>query len=70
MAKKYFGSEDAMGKTLQINSEMKNNHLPYAASPTPAPEESSVKYDFLIPYSNETLLFNPEDVAQLGQCVQ
>ena len=66
IAKKYFGSEDPMGRTLQI--QLGNEKRPFTISgiAAPAPEESSVKYDLLIPYSNANLVFNPRMLHSWG----
>ncbi len=59
MAKKYFGSADPIGKNLEL--QMGDDKVGYmvAGIAKKSPEESSIKYDFLIPFDNEKYLFRP-----------
>ena len=59
IARKYFGDGDAMGKTLLIQLGDKQQPFSITGIAEPAPEESSIKFELLIPYSNDVLLFNP-----------
>jgi putative ABC transport system permease protein len=58
VAKKYFQNEDPYGKSIEI--QMGEQHLLFSVSGVvkDAPEESSIKVDFLLPFSNDTKLFN------------
>lgn len=64
-AKKFFGSLNPVGKTIEI--PLGNGTSPgdektlftVAGIAEPSPEESSIKYDMLIPYSNAKFVFNP-----------
>jgi len=59
VAKKYFGDEDAVGKSIEL--QMGDDKIPFtiACIAKKAPEESSIKYDILISYSNAKYLFRP-----------
>jgi putative ABC transport system permease protein len=58
-AKKYFGNNDALGKSIEL--QVGQNKVPFTVSgiAEEAPEESSIKYDMLISYSNARYLFRP-----------
>jgi putative ABC transport system permease protein len=58
-AKKYFGNEHAIGKNIDI--QLGEDHVLFTVSGIveKAPEESSIKYKMLIPYSNAKYLFRP-----------
>lgn len=58
-AKKYFGKENAIGKNIEL--QLANEKVMFAVSgiAKSAPEESSIKYNALIPFSNAKFLFNP-----------
>jgi putative ABC transport system permease protein len=59
MAKKYFGSGDALGKNLELQMGDDKIVFMIAGIAKKSPEESSIKYDFLIPFDNEKYLFRP-----------
>jgi putative ABC transport system permease protein len=58
-AKKFFGKSNAIGKQIQI--DMGDEKILYDVSgiAKKAPEESSIKYKLLIPYSNAKFIFSP-----------
>jgi len=63
-AKKYFGKgpggyRDALGKNIEL--QLANEKIMFSVSGIvkSAPEESSIKYNALIPFSNAKFLFNP-----------
>ena len=58
-AKKYFGTGDALGKSLEL--QLGNEKVPFIVSGivAEAPEESSIKYHALLSFANAPLLFNP-----------
>jgi putative ABC transport system permease protein len=58
-AKKYFGNENAVGKTIEM--QLANEKVMFSVSGIvrSAPEESSVKYNALISFSNGKYLFSP-----------
>lgn len=58
LAKKYFGKADPIGKTIEI--QLGEEKVPFAVSGIvqPAPEESSVKYNLLIPFSHSPKIFS------------
>jgi putative ABC transport system permease protein len=58
-AKKYFGNENAIGKTLEM--QLANEKVMFSVSGIvrSAPEESSIKYNALISFSNGKYLFSP-----------
>ncbi|HKP31423.1 MAG TPA: ABC transporter permease [Chitinophagaceae bacterium] len=60
LAKKYFGEKDPIGKNIevQINSTDKVLFSVAGIAKRP-PEESSIRFDFLIPFSNGHYLFRP-----------
>ncbi len=58
-AKKYFGNSNAIGKTIEIPLGNEKTLFTVAGIAEPSPEESSIKYDMLIPYSNAKSVFNP-----------
>jgi len=57
IAKKYFGTEDAIGKTLQIQLGENKELFTISAIAEPSPNASSIKYKMLIPFSNAHQLF-------------
>ncbi|HLK31221.1 MAG TPA: FtsX-like permease family protein [Puia sp.] len=59
IAKKYFGTENAVGKSFEIQIGDEKQLFSIAGIAEQAPEESSIKYDMLIPFSNEKFLFRP-----------
>jgi hypothetical protein len=52
IAKKYFGNTDPMGKSLRYSWEDTKQLFTIAGIAAQAPEESSIKSEILIPYSN------------------
>ena len=58
LAKKYFGKEDPMGKTVEI--EVGNEKMLFSVSGIvqAPPEASSIKYKLLIPFSNSKRVFS------------
>lgn len=58
IAKKYFGDENAMGESFEIQLGDTKQLFTVAGIAEPAPEESSIKYDILFPYSNAKLIFS------------
>jgi putative ABC transport system permease protein len=58
IAKKYFGNTDPMGKSFEIQLGDTKQLFTIAGIAAAAPEESSIKYDILIPYSNEKFIFS------------
>ncbi|WP_336517735.1 ABC transporter permease [Pollutibacter soli] len=59
LAKKYFGSSDAVGKTFEMQVGDEKTIFTVSGIAKPAPEESSIKYKMLIPYSNAKFIFRP-----------
>ena len=59
MAKKYFGRGDALGKNIEL--QLGDNKIMFmvAGIAKQAPEASSIKYDFIIPFDNAKSLFRP-----------
>jgi putative ABC transport system permease protein len=58
MARKYFGNEPAIGKNLELELNNEKKVFTVTGIARKAPQESSIKYDMLIPHSNETFLFS------------
>ena len=58
-AKKYFGNANAIGKTIVLSLGDEQTAFAVAGIAEPSPEESSIKYDMLISYSNAKLVFSP-----------
>jgi putative ABC transport system permease protein len=57
IAKKYFGNENAVGKSFEMQLGDEKKLFTVAGIAEPAPEESSIKYDILFSYANDKLLF-------------
>ena len=57
IAKKYFGTTDVNGKTLELFIEDRKTPFTVDGIIRESPSASSIVYDFLIPFSNEDLLF-------------
>ena len=59
IAKKYFGKQNPIGKTIEL--QLANERVMFSVSgiAKSAPEESSVKYNALISFSNGKYLFSP-----------
>lgn len=63
IAKKYFGNtggdyQHVIGKTFEMTLGDKSRIFTVAGIAADPPEESSVRFDFLIPYSNDKYVFN------------
>ena len=58
-AKKYFGKQNAIGKSIEL--QLSNEKVMFSVSGIvrSAPEESSIKYNALISFSNDKYLFSP-----------
>ena len=63
IAKKYFGNADPMGKSFEMQLGDTKQLFTIAGIAEQAPEESSIKYDILIPYANDKLDFSAKNVA-------
>ena len=59
IAKKYFGTDNAVGKSFEVQLGDEKQLFSIAGIAERAPEESSIKYDVLIPYANAKFLFRP-----------
>lgn len=57
-AKKYFGKENAIGKNIEMQLGNEKVILSVAGIVKSAPEESSIKYNALIPFSNAKFIFS------------
>ncbi len=58
-ARKYFDNANAIGKTIEIPLGDEKTVFTVAGIAESSPEESSIKYDMLILYSNAKFVFNP-----------
>ena len=58
-AKKYFGNSNAVGKNIEIQLGDEKILFTVSGIVEKAPEESSIKYKVLIPYSNAKYMFRP-----------
>ncbi|HEY6503046.1 MAG TPA: ABC transporter permease [Chitinophagaceae bacterium] len=58
MAKKYFGKEQAIGKNLELQLGGDTVLFTVSAVAEKAPPESSIRFEMLIPHSNEHYLFS------------
>ena len=58
LSRKYFGNDDPIGKSLQIQLGTENILFNVTAVAGNIPEESSIQYDMLIPHVNEKWLFS------------
>ena len=58
MAKKYFGDSNPVGKNFEMQLGDAKQLFTVAGVAEHAPEESSIKYDMLIPYTNDKFLFS------------
>jgi putative ABC transport system permease protein len=59
MARKYFGSSRAIGRNLELQMGDEKVEFLVAGIAEKSPEESSIKYDFIIPFDNWKYLFRP-----------
>ena len=59
VATKYFGSNDPIGKT--INIQLRNESVPFTVTgiAEQAPQSSSIQFALLIPFSNDKLIYGP-----------
>ncbi|HEY5969553.1 MAG TPA: ABC transporter permease [Chitinophagaceae bacterium] len=57
-AKKYFGSKNAIGKNVEMQMGNEKVVFSVAGIIRSAPEESSIKYNALIPFSNAKFIFS------------
>ena len=58
IAKKYFGADNAIGKSFEIQLGDGKPLFTIAGIAEPAPEESSIKFDILFSYSNARAIFS------------
>jgi putative ABC transport system permease protein len=58
IAKKYFGTENGIGKNIELLIDDKKTLFTVDGIIKESPVESSIIYDFLISFENEDLLFN------------
>jgi putative ABC transport system permease protein len=58
MAKKYFGTQEAVGKTLEIQLGEDKLLFTVTAVAANVPQESSIKFGLLLPFSNDKYIFN------------
>jgi putative ABC transport system permease protein len=58
-ANKYFGRQNSIGKNIEVQLANEKIIFSVAGIVKPAPEESSIKYNALIPFSNDKYLFSP-----------
>ncbi|HEY0678496.1 MAG TPA: ABC transporter permease [Chitinophagaceae bacterium] len=59
LAKKFFGNDDPIGKSIEIQLGDNKVLFSVAGLAEPAPEASSIQFNLLIPFSNSTHLFRP-----------
>src|SRR3954466_4092333 len=59
ISKKYFGTTNAVGKSFEMQLGDEKKLFTIAGIAEHAPEESSIKYDILIPYTNDRFVFRP-----------
>ena len=57
IAKKYFGTVDAVGKSFEMQLGDEKQLFTVSGIAANAPEESSIKFDILLPYANDKFLF-------------
>jgi putative ABC transport system permease protein len=58
IASKYFGKESAIGKSLELQLGNEKRLFTITGVAKKSPEESSIKFDFLIPHTNEVWIFS------------
>jgi len=58
-ARKYFGKQNAIGKNIEMQLGNEKVLFSVVGIAKSAPEESSIKYNALIPFSNDKYLFSP-----------
>ncbi|MGC4035887.1 MAG: ABC transporter permease [Chitinophagaceae bacterium] len=59
LAKKYFGNQNAIGKNFEMQLDDEKVLFTVSGIVKKAPEESSIKFKMLIPFSNAKYLFRP-----------
>jgi len=59
IAKKYFNNIHAVGKSFEMQLGDEKRLFTIAGIAQQAPEESSIKYDILLPYTNDKFIFRP-----------
>jgi putative ABC transport system permease protein len=59
LAKKYFGDRNPLGQKMEVTVGDSLRLFTVAGIVRPAPEESSIRYDLLIPYTNVQAMFSP-----------
>lgn len=57
-AEKYFGKEDPLGQTMELTFNEEAHHYVVSAVMANPPEESSIRFDFLVSLENESLFFS------------
>jgi putative ABC transport system permease protein len=57
ISKKYFGDASAIGKSFEVQLGDQKQLFTVAGIAEPAPEESSIKYDILLPFTDAKLIF-------------
>ena len=62
-AKKYFGRQNAIGKNIELQLSNEKVVFTVAGIARPAPEESSIRFNALIPFSNGKYLFSPRAMS-------
>jgi putative ABC transport system permease protein len=63
VAQKYFGSEDPVGKNIEIQLSAETVLFTVSAIAKPAPLESSIQFDVLIPFSNARYLYSARQIS-------
>jgi putative ABC transport system permease protein len=63
LAKKYFGTTDPIGKSLEIQMGNQVSLFTVTAIAKKAPLESSIQFDMLIPFSNASLLYSTRTIT-------
>jgi putative ABC transport system permease protein len=63
LASKYFGSEDPIGKNIEIQLATDNVLFTVSAIAKAAPLESSIQFDVLIPFSNARYLYSARQIS-------
>jgi putative ABC transport system permease protein len=58
IASKYFGDSEAIGKNLELQLNTEKVVFTVTGIARKSPQESSIKFDMLIPHANETYLFS------------
>jgi putative ABC transport system permease protein len=59
IAKKYFGNGEALGRSFEMQLGDERRLFSVTGVVDPAPEESSIKYDILLPFNNAKFIFQP-----------